>query len=93
MIGPQATLNVLNNVLKKQQMENEALGFVRNGWTIFNLKISLFDEEGRGEGMACLTQQLEQEVPPSWPPSEAGELMHVEGLPFFDISLRHFERR
>ena len=92
MIGPQATSNILNNVLRKQQLENEALGFVQNGWTTLNIKISLFSEEGFGEDIACRTQQPEH-VPPSWPPSKAGELMQVEGSPLFDISLASFREK
>ena len=68
------------------QLEDEALGFVKDGWTMFEIKIKLFDEAEFDEEIRRISRPRQQ-VAARWNDPDPHELMHVEGLSFNDVFL------
>ena len=68
------------------QLEDEALGFVNDGWTTFEIKIKLFDEKEFDEEIRRISRPLDR-VPGQWKEPDPHELMHVEGLSSNDVFL------
>ena len=67
--------------LSTSQLKDESLGFVKDGWTTFEIKIRLFDEKDFDEEIRCISRPLGQ-VSQQWEEPDPHELMHVEGLSF-----------
>ena len=68
------------------QLEDEALGFVKDGWTTFEIKIKLFDEEEFDEEIRRISRPLDR-VSHRWEEPDPHELLHVEGLFLNDVFL------
>ena len=73
-------------VSTQRQLEEEALVFVKDGWTMFKIKIKLFDEAEFDEEIKHLPRHLDQ-VSHRWKEPDPHELMRVEGLSFNDVFL------
>ena len=69
-----------------RELEDEASGFVKDGWTTFEIKIRLFDEEEFDEEIKRIARPLDR-VPHQWEEPDPHELMHVEGLSLNDVFL------
>ena len=65
---------------------DEASQFVKDGWTIFEIKIKLFDEKEFDEEMRRISRHLDLR-PHRWEEPDSRELMHVEGLSLHDVFL------
>ena len=61
------------------QLEDETLGFVRDGWTMFEIQMKLFDEREFDEEMRRISRPLDG-ASYRWEEPDPHELMHVEGL-------------
>ena len=68
------------------QLEDEDLGFVKDGWTMVEIQIRLFDEREFDEEIRRISRPLDR-VPRGWKEPDPRELMHVEGLSFNDVFL------
>ena len=68
------------------QLKDEALGFVKDGWTLFEIKIKLFDEAEFDEKIRRISG-LRHRLPRQWKEADSGELLHVEGLSLNNIFL------
>ena len=69
-----------------RQLENEALGFVKDGWTMFEIKIKLFDEAEFDEEIRRISRPLDR-MSNRWKEPNPDELMHVEGLSLNNVFL------
>ena len=69
-----------------RQLKDESLSFVRDGWTIFEIKIKLFDGEAFDKEVKRISRPLDR-VPGQWKETDPHELMHVEGLFLNDFFL------
>ena len=67
-------------------LDNEGLGFVKDGWTVFEIKITLFDEAEFDEEIRRISRPRER-VPCRWKEPDPRELMRVEGLSSNDVYL------
>ena len=70
----------------KRQLEDEALGFVKDGWTMFEIKIKLFNEAEFDEEIMRVPRRLNQS-PRRWEEPDPHELMQVEGLSSINVFL------
>ena len=68
------------------QLENEALGFVKDGWIAFEIKIKLFHEKEFDEEIKRVSGPPDR-VSHQWTEPDPHELMHVEGLSLNDVFL------
>ena len=66
------------------QLQDEASGFVKDGWTTFEIKIKLFDEEEFDEEIRRISRPLDR-VSHRWEEPDPHERMHVEGLFLNDV--------
>ena len=74
------------NLFTASQLKDESLGFVKDGWTTFEIKIRLFDEKDFDEEIRRIARPLGQ-VSQQWEEPDPHELMHVEGLSLNDVFL------
>ena len=72
------------NLSTSDQLKDEALGFVKDGWTTFEIKIKLFDEKEFDEEIKRIARPLGQ-VSRGWEEPDPHERMHVEGLFLNDV--------
>ena len=61
------------------QLQDESLGFVKDGWTTFEIEIKLFDEKEFDEKIKRIARPLNR-LPDRWEEPDPHQLMHVEGL-------------
>ena len=76
-------------VSTQRQLEDEALGFVKDGWNMFEIKMKLFDEAEFDEEIRRISRPRER-VPRRWEEPDPHELMHVEGLSLNNVFLLRF---
>ena len=69
-----------------RQLKDEPLSFVKDGWTMFEIKIKLFDGEAFDKEVKRISRPLDR-VPGQWKETDPHELMHVEGLSSNDAFL------
>ena len=72
---------MIANLDTSSQLEDEAPEFVNDGWTIFEIKIKLFDGAEFDEEMRRVLRHLDLR-PTRWEKPDPCELMHVEGLSY-----------
>ena len=68
------------------QLEDEDLGFVKDGWKTFEIKIKLFDTAEFDEEMRRIARPLDRQLH-RWEEPDPRELMRVEGLSLNDVYL------
>ena len=64
--------------LTRIELEDEALGFVEEGWVTLGIKITLFDEREFDEELAYVPRYLDQ-VPCTWKEPDRDKRIRVEG--------------
>ena len=68
-------------LLTSSQLEDEALGLVKDGWTMFEIQIKLFNVAEFDREMKRISRPLDRQ-PRRWKGPDPHELMHLDGSVF-----------
>ena len=91
MIGKGSNSIVSKDFLSLHESNDEALGFVKDGWIVFDIKITVFVEEQKFNEEIAHAPRPPDAVCYPWRNPDPNEMMVVEGPCEFSFSLWFFE--